>query len=809
MRKAVVVAATTVLVALTAATPRPHWRRDGIGLARFAISVADGDDFVVASLRGVVARIAAKTGETGTPCIKMLLKQVSQCRSQEACRRETNSRSLCVVLAVWRAVPLLRTVSVDEVRVYEGMELVLVFSRASNDADATGSPGTEIRALHLGNGSSLWEVSGCDFTGYMYGNGQSIATLHEGICPHDADGTEEPTSRWLDTASGKFFAGDNIQEPLSAAKYVSARAKTLSNMSETFADGSGAVELVCDHSKGKMLGRRRASGEQLWVRYEGLADVSAAAFYATSNISEPNVGDTIVILSKPGPVFGLDVENSGAVRWIYSALVADEHAESVEAHPSCVLLRGHESIAAFACSYHHPDHSPATKVVFLDANSGELVASQVFDNFTVAQATIDKDCCSNKGAACVRLLDHTGAERFMSNCPQDISRVQERRIPSWIYATLGSPVVSGMRGGSVTWEVRMPEGSLVSAMALSSELHPSSSRMRSLAVRVTGDRRLLYKHMNSAVTLVLASNVVQNEVSAILLDARTGNLLDIVTHPNAAAPVSAVRGENWFVYSFWNTAVLEQELHIIDMYENERDTPWVRNAVRRYAKRSLARMFLHMAPVGAVPPGFLAVGDGGPSDEDTCNAKSTGAMQCQAPVPASHAEPRVDPTFIRASVLLSRRITALDVTETELGITEQAVVMTLASGQVAIVSKMRLNARRPKYPSGYEANEMLLPYRPAIYLSSKSSDNSYVTLDQFVTSVNGIAIAPAQKQESSCHVLVFGVDLFYRKVAAAGSYDSLPEDFNYLAVFGTLVLLAFGALYAKRMSQESSLRAAW
>lgn len=84
----------------------------------------------------------------------------------------------------------------------------------------------------------------------------------------------------------------------------------------------------------------------------------------------------------------------------------------------------------------------------------------------------------------------------------------------------------------------------------------------------------------------------------------------------------------------------------------------------------------------------------------------------------------------------------------------------------------------------------------------------FATLDKQVLGVRGVVVEPA-RLESTCLILVHGVDLFYTRTSPSRGFDSLEDDFNYGLLIGALIALAVGAVVMHYMVAKASLAQKW
>ncbi|XP_039284689.1 ER membrane protein complex subunit 1 isoform X2 [Nilaparvata lugens] len=160
-----------------------------------------------------------------------------------------------------------------------------------------------------------------------------------------------------------------------------------------------------------------------------------------------------------------------------------------------------------------------------------------------------------------------------------------------------------------------------------------------------------------------------------------------------------------------------------------------------------------------------------------------------------------NPIVERQAFILPAGIEAMKETITEKGITSKHILVGLNSGGILEIPWMFLDPRRPL---GDIREEGVIPYMPELPLPAESIINYNQTLHR----VRAIHTAPSGL-ESTCLVFIYGLDLFYTRVAPSKTFDVLKEDFDYLLITAVLVGLSVAAYATKRLAQRKALKQAW
>lgn len=514
---------------------------------------------------------------------------------------------------------------------------------------------------------------------------------------------------------------------------------------------------------------------ELWRREDGIAHVAAGAIFSLHG------APIVVILSQLGAVYAL--QNDQYILW------------KVPVGRQCILLNDLSHHVVIVCTNHQPKH---TILYAIRVSDGTVTFTKSIPDFRAVRASVDS-CCGDQ--ICVVAVDNSGRERWLSECdPSAYTHIQGTER-GWLLYAKNARQVRGVRGGATIWNVAMPKASTVSAVVTTRPPHATASKIRPPPVRVTGFRQLLRKYVNENVILVLSQNEARAEVHALVIDSNTGTTYSAVSHRNANAPIAGVKGDNWFVYTFWNTVMLQQEIHIIDMYHRTRNGSWVGETLRAAVRALFGTEIMN------------AFGIPDPDYDLPCTpsiANSSRSLQCSTGTnDPTAAFSTAKPVLLRSSSLLTQRVVALDVTETTSGITESAVIMTLENGQVSVVSKFKLDARRPDTASAQHQSEFLLPYKPVLSLESSSRQSIYIADGSYVPDIKQVAVAPYLERESTTLIAVLGMDVVFSFVQPVGNFDSLPDDFLYSAVVAMIVFLAGAVFYSHKLRVRTNLSRSW
>lgn len=278
-------------------------------------------------------------------------------------------------------------------------------------------------------------------------------------------------------------------------------------------------------------------------------------------------------------------------------------------------------------------------------------------------------------------------------------------------------------------------------------VRPPHERVHSQG-RVLPDRSVYYKYINPniiALATVTDDPVHKQVLNVHLVDGITGLVLYSANHKRVKAPIHLLHSENWVVYSYFNERFRRTEIATVELYE--------------------------------------------------------GRIQSNSTVFSSYAISQLPVAETQAYILSGVPLT-MTTTITERGITSKFILVALSNGIVTEIPWAFIQPRLPDVACGPEEN--CIPYMPEIPLPPEASAN----YNQTLLRVRGIEVAPA-RLESTSHVLVHGLDLFYTRVAPSKTFDVLKEDFDHKLIVLVLSGLIIATYVTKKLASRKALRQAW
>ncbi|KAG8228186.1 hypothetical protein J437_LFUL008624 [Ladona fulva] len=265
--------------------------------------------------------------------------------------------------------------------------------------------------------------------------------------------------------------------------------------------------------------------------------------------------------------------------------------------------------------------------------------------------------------------------------------------------------------------------------------------------RVLADRSVLYKYINPNLVAFVTQAVDKYILNIYLVDVVSGTIVFSLTHKRAKGPVHILHSENWVVYSYYNEKSRRTEVASLELYEGK------------------------------------------------VQSNSTAFSSVTAPL---------QPTMERQAFILPGVIEAMKETITEKGITSKHILISLSSGGILELPWMFVDPRRPIMAMSEMRDEGVIPYIPELPIPS----DAIINYNKTVLRVSGIHTAPSGL-ESTCLVFVYGLDLFYTRVAPSKTFDLLKEDFDHFLITAVLLGLTVASYLTRKLSARKALKQAW
>ncbi|KAG1717915.1 hypothetical protein EDB19DRAFT_1073560 [Suillus lakei] len=150
-------------------------------------------------------------------------------------------------------------------------------------------------------------------------------------------------------------------------------------------------------------------------------------------------------------------------------------------------------------------------------------------------------------------------------------------------------------------------------------------------------------------------------------------------------------------------------------------------------------------------------------------------------------------------------ITAISPTSTKFGVSTKDIIVANRKNSIQSIPRRLLNPRRPKSkPTSEEQEEMLVQYDAVL------PDDARLVLSHNyeVAKVRRIVTSPSLLESTSL-VFVYGLDLFFTRIAPSGTFDVLSENFNKVQLVLTVAGLGIAIMVTKPMVRRKRLRERW
>ena len=286
--------------------------------------------------------------------------------------------------------------------------------------------------------------------------------------------------------------------------------------------------------------------------------------------------------------------------------------------------------------------------------------------------------------------------------------------------------------------------------------------------KALGDRNVLYKYLNANLLLITTIDAQVSTATFYVLDATSGAVIYSLGHPGVdkTQPIVSAISENWFSYSLYSEdmAVTRDtsqpgtqklkgyQLVVSEFYESPHPND--------------------RGPLGSFPNSSSIYPKA--ADEDDTSAAT--------------------PHVIVQTYLLPGPISSMSVTSTLQGITTRSLLCILPElNSLISISRAFIDARRPvgRDPTAPEAEEGLFRYSPILDFEPKWILNH----KRDIISISNVITSPSLLESTSL-VFAFGrLDLFGTRISPIGSFDILGKGFSKLQLILTVLVLAVGTTF--------------
>ncbi|KAG5468464.1 hypothetical protein LSCM1_02444 [Leishmania martiniquensis] len=492
-----------------------------------------------------------------------------------------------------------------------------------------------------------------------------------------------------------------------------------------------------------------ASEGLVWCRFEALAKVAAAAIVdPIGALDHFHFNKNVLLASRYGTLYSIPIASMGA----QVDFVKDFSQQLVAAlkAPSMakVQVRG---------LYVRDDGRTAVVSAAFGATTGHVVID-------LAERTITSLSTCENAILSTPVLEVAANLSVKASLPRGAVYTYISHAASGM---MEGYIVSTEAGARPTWVLQMP--SPIVAHATGSEprrtdlvnnlrVYPNISGQESVE-----EVRRTYPMRN--VIAVAHYEPSEEELPSLVItavDAVTGSILATARHPNVEGDVKMVIVEHTIVYYYLDAKRMRYCFGIWELFEEE-SAPVVSKAAGATIPQIIASFFSNTKrefSSRATRPPIVAV-------------STLGAF----------GGPLVD----------------MGVTTSYNAIARKSLVLAYATGRVAVVELRQLLA----------GNQMPMP-------NAKGRHLSHVLIPSFLYASHKYRIAFPRTitteptlLESSCHVLVSGLDLFYVRSSSGKPFDLLNSDFNKPLLIALVCGFAALSVVARYFVNRKVLNSAW
>ncbi|KEG15448.1 hypothetical protein DQ04_00071160 [Trypanosoma grayi] len=294
-------------------------------------------------------------------------------------------------------------------------------------------------------------------------------------------------------------------------------------------------------------------------------------------------------------------------------------------------------------------------------------------------------------------------------------------------------VVSTSSSATPLWTVRMPYPLVAYATGVDALRTTVINHLRVFPNKSTSTDEVRRKYPTRNVLVVAHYEPSEEELTTLVIttiDTITGSVLGSVRHRNVEGNVHLLIVEHAVLYHFMDAEKMRHCLGVWEMFEEE-SGPVLRKDAGATLPQVIASFFFRSKKV--------------------FSSRAT------------------RPPAVTAAVLgiNGGEVATMSVTASFNGIARKSVVLAFESGRVATVELNRLLAggQPPLDDKGNQLTHVLIP------------STALATHKYRVAKPSLITTGPTNL-ESSCHVLVSGLDLFYVRASSGKAFDLLNSDFN-------------------------------
>jgi len=547
--------------------------------------------------------------------------------------------------------------------------------------------------------------------------------------------------RWTINGFGVASGSDEVVEPISAVSEVSVKGDQVSAIRSAVLLSTGDWVLERD-------------GKTAWQRPESLADTVSATFTTPQEVQELK--------------HSLEIEAHSNVVSAYVHRIT-RHMHELQRLPLYLAKVPASVVGSFLGTStdagaasdpfgYHKVIACATKggrIVALDAGDPNRIlwsrTVTLIKDGAAARVTQPKiDSCpgvfdvrdESLGPHISVSLNATNGEVVPKGCPPSTAV----SAPQGVQYTLKDGALEAGQVGKIDspslWDFVPAENERI----LSLIPRPVNDPVASIG-KVLGDRRVLYKYLDTNLALLATAKDTTNTAYFYVLNTVSGAILYSAIHAGVdlSAPISSIISENWFAYSY---------------------TALSSDSTSKGHHLVVGEMFESLIP-----------NDRGPFSNQ---ANFSSIESTASPWTLSHTYQIPEP------------ISKLTVTRTQQGITSRQLLAVLpSSNSIVGIAYTILDPRRPvdRDPTKDEQGEGLIRYAPTI----EFNPNWYLNHQRELVGIDNVVTSPALVESTSI-VFAYGLDIFGTRLSPSFGFDVLGKGFNKFQMLATVAGLFVATL---------------
>ena len=386
--------------------------------------------------------------------------------------------------------------------------------------------------------------------------------------------------------------------------------------------------------------------------------------------------------------------------------------------------------------------------------TGESRYSAKVEQVTLLQGTL------NEPLVVVLTSDGNTAVPASGKRDEDNSTVFSlRRGLVWIRQD-GSCHITGIRNGKEIWRVKTPNCERVIEIkkSVKPKMRKLGTTYRRTAFEVNSFIMKAYRH-----PLVAVWAQGSDYSLLLILNGVTGAVLDVTKIFGLDATASLLVTEHRVLLSVWNSQAMEQELHILELFE----TTSTYNRMQQMKDRTLAG--------------------------NTRKIKQDQLAKVKV---------------LRTNYVVPSRIKAITISDARSEATEKSVLLGSETGQVYVFPLAYLSPRFVTNPAASRSPVLTKSYRPVLPILAGDSER-FTYLKESLPRLNNLMTSPLVSRGSAVHLVASGLDLFHTTIAPSGDFDHLSEAFNRPGVVITVLVLSAGTAVARMFARQNQIHQEW